>query len=127
MKIDHIALYVKDLERTKQFYEKYFDVVANDKYHNKNTGLETYFLSFEDGTRLEIMTRPDIDDKKNNQIEYGYNHLAFNLGSKQSVNELTAKLKTDGYAIISGPRITGDGYYESCVADTEGNFIELVG
>lgn len=126
MKVDHIALYVKDLEGIKKFYEKYFGTVSNEKYYNNKTGLETYFLTFEDGARLEIMTKPNIDDKKKDQIQYGYNHIAFNLGSKQRVDELTDELRMDGYIIICGPRTTGDGYYESCVLDTEGNLIELV-
>lgn len=126
MKINHIALYVKDLEGTKEFYKKYFGARENQKYHNSKTGLETYFLSFSGEERLEIMTRPELHENEKNTMQYGYIHLAFSVGSKQKVDDLTHMLKRDGYTVISGPRTTGDGYYESCVLDGENNQIEIV-
>ncbi|MDD6173057.1 MAG: VOC family protein [Elusimicrobiaceae bacterium] len=124
MKIEHLALYVEDLERMKDFYVKYFQAKAGDLYHNKTTGLKTYFLYFEDGARLEIMNKPGL--KRNNLNEgFGYTHLAFSAGSKEAVNILTQQLKEDGFKIISGPRTTGDGYYESLAADPENNLIEI--
>ena len=47
------------------------------------------------------------------------------LGSKEKVDKLTAQLKADGYEVISGPRTTGDGYYESCIVVIEENQIEI--
>lgn len=126
MKIDHAALYVKDLEGMKEFYRKYFGASANEKYHNKKTGLETYFLTFSGEGRLEIMTRPGLCGDGNKEMQYGYAHLAFNAGSRQKVDELTEQLRKDGYTVLSGPRTTGDGYYESRVLDGEGNQIEVV-
>lgn len=124
MKIEHLALYVSDLEKIKDFYVKYFQAKAGALYHNKNTGLKTYFLYFEEGARLEIMYKPGI--KPNNLNEgLGYTHLAFSAGSKEAVNSLTERLKQDGFKIISGPRTTGDGYYESLAADPENNLIEI--
>jgi len=125
MKIEHIALYVTDLETMKKFYEDYFSAKSNDKYHNPTTGLETYFLSFDEGSRLELMTRPDIVSQEKPLFRTGITHLAFSTGSKELVNQLTQRLKNDGYEVISGPRTTGDGYYESCVLDPEGNQIEI--
>lgn len=125
MKIEHIALYVTDLETMKKFYEVYFSAKSNDKYHNPTTGLETYFLSFDEGSRLELMTRPDIVSQEKPLFRTGITHLAFSTGSKELVNQLTQRLKNDGYEVISGPRTTGDGYYESCVLDPEGNQIEI--
>lgn len=126
MKINHIALYTNDLEKLKRFYEKYFNAKANDIYHNPTTGLKTYFLSFEDGARLEIMTRLNIEQIEQPLIHNGYIHLAFSAGSKQKVDELTNILKQDGYTVISEPRTTGDGYYESCILDPDGNQVEIV-
>ena len=125
MKIEHIAMYVKDLEKTKTFFEIYLNARANAGYHNPKTDFRSYFLSFDDGARLEIMNKPQMQDSPKAPTQTGYIHIAFSVGSKEKVDELTAKLKEDGYEIISGPRITGDGYYESCVVGIEGNQIEI--
>lgn len=126
MKINHIALYTRDLEKERAFYETYFSAVANRKYHNPKTGLQTYFLSFNDSTRLELMTRPDLEKTAAPQYHTGWVHLAFSVGSKETVNDLTQRLADDGFAVISQPRTTGDGYYESCIADPDGNHVEIV-
>ncbi len=125
MKIEHIALYVENLEAAKEFFSKYFCGKANGGYHNEKTGFRSYFISFDDGTRLEIMTRPDIVDSERSVYRSGYAHIAFSLGSKEKVDTLTDRMKNDGYTVISGPRTTGDGYYESCLAAFEENLIEL--
>ncbi len=125
MKIEHVALYVNDLERAKDFFIKYFDAKSNDGYHNQRTDFRSYFLSFDDGARLEIMNKPEMTDLSKDLARTGYVHLAFSAGSKEKVDALTAELKADGYDVISGPRTTGDGYYESCVVAMEGNQIEI--
>lgn len=126
MKIEHLGLYVRDLEAAKVFFESYFAAKAGDCYHNTKTGFQSYFLTFEDGARLEIMTR-EADLVEGNPEPYftGYHHLAFSLGSQEAVDQLTTRLQADGYPVLSGPRVTGDGYYESCVQGFEGNQIEL--
>lgn len=125
MRIEHAAMYVKDLEKAKDFFIKYFGAVPNEGYHNKNTDFRSYFLSFDEGARLEIMTRPSMDDAEKTPDRTGLIHLAFGVGSEEKVDELTARLKADGYEVLSGPRTTGDGYYESCVVGIEGNLIEI--
>ena len=125
MKIDHIALYVNDLEGAKAFFENYFQATSNEGYHNKRTDFRSYFLTFSDGSRLEIMTKPDLTDSGNLLDRFGYAHIAFSVGSREAVNELTEQLKAGGYPTLSGPRVTGDGYYESCVLGFEGNIIEI--
>lgn len=125
MKIEHIALYVNDLENAKQFFIKYFGAEANDGYHNLRTAFRSYFLTFDDGARLEIMTKPKMEDQAKVLARTGFAHIAFSVGSKERVDSLTAELKADGYEVISGPRTTGDGYYESCVVAVEGNQVEI--
>lgn len=125
MKIEHVAMYVNDLEGAKHFFEQYLGAVSNEMYHNKTTGFKSYFLSFDDGARLEIMNRPDMDDGDKSLQRTGYIHIAFSAGSREKVDLLTAQLKKDGYEVITGPRTTGDGYYESCIAAIEGNQIEI--
>lgn len=125
MKIEHIALYVNDLEGAKEFFINYFDAKAGDMYHNKRTNFKSYFLSFEDGARIEIMSRPDMNDIEKILTRTGFAHIAFSVGSKEKVDKLTARLKEDGFEVISGPRVTGDGYYESCILAFEGNQIEI--
>lgn len=126
MTVSHIALYTLHLQRMKNYYETYFEAVSNLKYHNPSTGLETYFLSFGDGAKLEIMTRPDLTKEEEPMLRTGWAHLAFQLGSNEEVDRRTQQLSNNGYAVFSAPRITGDGYYESCVADPDGNRVELV-
>ena len=125
MKIDHIAMYVNDLEKARDFFTTYFDAVSNEGYHNKITDFRSYFLTFESGMRLEIMTKPDLSDSGDFLNRFGYAHIAFSSGSKDVVDQLSARLKSDGYPILSGPRTTGDGYYESCIVGFEGNLIEI--
>lgn len=91
----------------------------------KKTGFSSYFLGFENGAKLEIMNRPEIEKTEKPLYKSGYAHLAFSLGSKSAVDELTKKLENDGFEIISGPRTTGDGFYESAFIGIEGNIIEL--
>lgn len=126
MKIDHVAMYVWDLEGAKEFFVHFFQAKPNDMYHNPKTGLKTYFLSFDDGSRLEIMNRPDMKEKPLDIFYQGLIHLSFKLGSKEKVDELTKKLHEAGYEVLSGPRVTGDGYYESCILAFENNLLELV-
>ncbi len=125
MKIEHVALYVNDLENAKAFFVKYFAAKSNEGYYNQNTNFRSYFLSFDDGARLEIMNRPEMSDLPKDLARTGFVHLAFSVGSKDKVNALTEQLMADGYKVISGPRTTGDGYYESCVIALEGNQIEI--
>ena len=94
-------------------------------YHNKKTDFKSYFLTFEDGARLELMNKPDMDDAEKSLQRTGFVHIAFSVGSKERVDSLTAQLKSDGYEVVSGPRTTGDGYYESCILAIEGNQIEI--
>lgn len=125
MKIEHIAMYVTDLEAVRLFFIKYFDAKSDRGYHNPKTDFRSYFLSFENGARLEIMNKPQMTDSQKESNRTGYAHIAFSLGSTERVDELTETLQADGYKIVSHPRTTGDGYYESCIMDAEGNLIEL--
>lgn len=125
MKIEHIALYANDLEGARKFFMKYLGAQSNDGYHNPRTNFRSYFLSFDDGARLEIMNKPEMTDLPKDLVRTGYVHIAFSVGSKEKVDALTAQLKSDGYEIVSEPRTTGDGYYESCIVAIEGNQIEI--
>ena len=123
MKIEHIALYVNDLEKARNFFVKYLGATSNDGYHNPKTNFRSYFLSFDNGARLEIMNKPEMSDLPKDLARTGYVHIAFSVGSKEKVDDLTAVLRADGYEIVSGPRTTGDGYYESCIVAVEQNQI----
>lgn len=123
MRIEHVGLWVKDLEVTRRYYEKYFNVTANDLYHNEKKGFKSYFLSFKDGSRLEIMHRDDIKEASGEL--FGYAHLAISVGDKADVDQVNSRLNKDGYETLDGPRTTGDGYYEAVVVDPDGNRIEI--
>lgn len=125
MGIEHVAMYVNDLEAAKDFFVTYFRAVPNEGYHNRKTDFRSYFLSFEDGARLELMNKPQMEDPEKTLNRTGLVHIAFSVGSMEAVDALTRRLKDDGYPVISGPRTTGDGYYESCILGLEGNQIEI--
>ncbi len=125
-RVDHAALYVADLEGAREFFVTYFGATANEEYHNPRTGLKTYFLSFDGEGRVEIMNRPGVDVARAEGM-LGWGHVALNLGSREAVDELAARLVADGFRVINGPRVTGDGYYEAVVLDAEGNEVEVVG
>lgn len=125
MKIDHLALYCKDLEGMRGFFEKYFQATSNDMYHNPRTGLRTYILSFPGGaTRLELMTRPEVDSGDGNQYRCGFIHVSFAAGSREAVDALTARLNAEGYPTLSdrAPRATDT---MSCVEEAEGILLEI--
>ena len=125
VRIEHIAMYVNDLQAARDFFIKYLNGRFNEGYHNPKTDFRSYFISFSDATWLEIMNKPNMADDPKDLNRTGYVHIAFSVGSRENVDELTARLKEDGYEVLSGPRTTGDGYYESCVVAIEGNQIEI--
>jgi lactoylglutathione lyase len=125
MKIEHVAMYVNDLKAARDFFVKYLGGKSNDGYHNVNTDFRSFFISFDDGARIELMNKPGLVDSEKQLTRTGYIHIALSVGSKEKVDELTDRLKNDGFEVVSGPRTTGDGYYESCIVAIEGNQIEI--
>lgn len=125
MQLDHIALWTEQLEELRAFYVRYFGGASNDKYSNPAKGFESYFVAFGDGCRLEIMRRKDITDR-HAEPRLGICHFAFGCDSRGEVLALTELLRSDGHPILGEPRTTGDGYFESVVADPDGNRIEIV-
>lgn len=126
MKIDHIALYCIDLERMKNFFVRFFDAECNHVYQNPRTGLKAYFISFSDGgARLELMARPEVTQANNGIFDSGYIHICINVGSQEKVDVLTQQMQEAGYTVQSGPRVTGDGYYESCILGPEDILVEI--
>ena len=126
MKIEHVAMYVNDLEAARDFFVTHLGGKSNDGYHNPRTGFSSYFITFDDGACLELMNKPVMDDLEKPLNRTGYAHIAFSMGSKEKVDALTEKLRDAGYEVVSGPRTTGDGYYESCIVAIEGNQIEIM-
>ena len=125
LRIEHVALYTSDLEAARTFFERYFHATAGPLYHNPAKQFRSYFLTFPGGgTRLEIMTRPALLPSASAD-SLGYAHIALSVGSRQSVDALTERLRRDGYAVLSGPRTTGDGYYESVITALDGLAIEI--
>lgn len=125
MHIEHISIWTRQLEAQKNFYETYFSAREGKKYTNPETHFESYFLSFATGARLEIMQAPDVKTAQNNTRTAGFAHFAMAVGSRDQVDRLTERLEADGYRIVSHPRITGDGYYESVILDPDGNRVEI--
>ncbi|WP_108247049.1 VOC family protein [Muricauda brasiliensis] len=126
MKIEHIAIWTSDLEKMKEFYQRFFELESNEKYYNPKKKISSYFLSFKKGALIELMHRPDISEfMDNGDAQLGLAHFAISVGSKQKVDALTETIRNNGYTVIGEPRTTGDGYYESVIADPEGNWIEI--
>ncbi|OFY63065.1 MAG: hypothetical protein A2V64_09495 [Bacteroidetes bacterium RBG_13_43_22] len=125
MKIDHTAMWVTDLEREKEFFLRFFDCTASEKYVNSSKQFSSYFIAFHDGGRIEIMKRENMKPAEKGESP-GYAHIAVDVGLREKVDSLTDILGRAGVVVESGPRVTGDGYYESVILDPENNRIEIV-
>ena len=126
MRIEHIAIYVNDMEKARDFFCKYFNAKSAEKYHNFRSGFSSYFLTFDDGSHLEIMNRNTMDDPPKGTYRTGYHHIAIEVGDRKDVDDMTKRLQEDGYHVVSGARTTGDLCYASVITDEEGNEIELI-
>ena len=126
MKIEHVAIYVKDMEAEKNFFVKYFNAKTSEKYTNFRNDFSSYFLTFDDGSRLEIMNRTSMTDPAKTPYRSGFHHIAIEVGDRKDVDDTLKKIQADGYKIINGARTTGDGYYAAVVDDNEGNEIEII-
>ena len=126
MNIEHVAIYVNNLEVEREFFVKYFGAKASEKYKNFKSDFTSYFLTFDNGSRFEIMHRTGMFDPKKERYRSGYHHIALNVGGIEDVNTITSTIEDDGMVIVAAPRKTGDGYYASIVTDPEGNEIELL-
>jgi lactoylglutathione lyase len=127
MKIEHVAIWAKDIEKLRNFYVQYFGARPNEKYTNGVKKFSSYFLNFDAGARLEIMQMPSVPESADNPYKQyaGIIHIAISVGSAEKVDTLTSDLSRDGYQVLDGPRKTGDGYYESVVLDPENNRVEI--
>jgi lactoylglutathione lyase len=127
VRIEHVAVWTTDLDRLKKFYETYFGATAGPRYDNRARSFSSYFLTFAGGSRLELMSCPGLEPGRLSQSQHrvGYVHLALSVGSEAGVDALTERLARDGVKVVSGPRRTGDGYYESVVNDPDGNLVEI--
>lgn len=126
MKINHVAVRAIDIELLKDFYCRWFNAKPGERYHNPRKSFTSYFLTFPDGgARLEIMNAPGIIDHADAEKLKGFCHIAISLGSREMVDELTGRMRSAGIPILGEPRTTGDGYYESVIADPEDNIVEL--
>ena len=128
MTLEHVAIWTDQLERLRAYYEKYFGAQANAKYTNERKQFQSYFLTFASGARLELMTRPDIPANQNDTVQrqhQGIIHLAFGVDTVAEVEAKAQELRQAGYSILSGPRRTGDGYYEFETLDPDHNRLEV--
>lgn len=128
MTLEHVAIWTDNLEELKDYYIKYFGATANEKYTNEQSQFQSYFLTFESGARLEIMRKPGIPENRNDRVtaqHKGIIHLAFDVNTKQEVDEKAKQLQSDGFKILRGPRKTGDGYYEFETLDPDDNRLEV--
>lgn len=128
MRLEHVAIWARDLECLRDFYVLHLSGQSGPLYENPETGFRSYFISFGEGARLELMSRPasQPEHRVPEAHSLGYAHVAFRLGSRDAVDAMAARLDAQGVAILRGPRVTGDGYYEAVLADPEGNMFELV-
>ena len=127
MRIEHVAIWVNDIDKVCEFYRKYFGGIVQPLYHNPAKQFTSRFVTFEGGARLEIMHRPDITltFHVEHSEHLGFAHLSFSVGSKEDVDHLTRQMSKEGIQVVGQPRTTGDGYYESVVLDPEGNRVEI--
>lgn len=124
MRIEHIGVYTRDIERLADFYVRFFGAKKGELYRNEE-GFSSRFLTFGDGARLEIMSHVRLEDGRYAEYETGYVHIAISVGSQLDVDETTKRICAEGFELLSPPRVTGDGYYESQIADCDGNRVEI--
>lgn len=126
IRLEHLALWVGDLEAMRRFYTEYFGMTASARYVNSAKGFASYFLSSgAANARIELMNGPASAQARPGSAHLGLAHFAFSVGGREQVDRLTERLRADGYTVAGEPRTTGDGYYESVVLDPEGNRIEI--
>jgi lactoylglutathione lyase len=124
MRIEHVGLWVRDIDKVAAFYSRYFGARVGALYQNARKGFESRFVSFGAGARLEIMKRTDVGQSAATEL-LGFAHVALVVGDEAAVDALAARFVKDGVVPDSGPRRTGDGYYECVVRDPEGNRVEV--
>ena len=128
MILEHVAIWTNQLEVLRAYYETYFGGQSNAKYYNPKKEFESYFLTFDSGARLELMQMPAIPENRNDRIDtqhQGIIHLAFGVDTIEEVNNKALELQNAGYPVLSGPRKTGDGYYEFETLDPDNNRLEV--
>jgi lactoylglutathione lyase len=127
IRIEHLALWTTDIDRSAAFYARYFGAQCGPEYRNVSKGFTSVFLTFTGGARLEVMSTTTLDPvpSEPGAQRMGLTHFAIAIGSDAAVDALTARLRGDGYHVLDGPRRTGDGYYESVVLDPDGNRVEV--
>jgi lactoylglutathione lyase len=129
MKLEHIAIWTDNIELLRNYYVSFFEGQSNEMYINPKTQFQSYFISFESGARLEIMSMPNIPDNANDTINAqhkGIIHIAFSVATKQEVDAKAALLQANGFELLNGPRVTGDGYYEFVTLDPDKNRLEVI-
>ena len=129
MKLEHIAIWTDNIELLRNYYVSFFDGQSNEMYINPKTQFQSYFISFESGARLEIMSMPNIPENTNDTINVqhkGIIHIAFSVATKQEVDAKAALLQANGFELLNGPRVTGDGYYEFVTLDPDKNRLEVI-
>jgi lactoylglutathione lyase len=126
LRLHHVAIWADDLERLREFYVTTLGGSSGPLYDNPRKGFRSYFISFSEGPRIELMSQ-DLRHRVGSRGEGpGYAHIALSVGGRDAVDERVALLRNCGVNVLSEPRVTGDGYYEAVLEDPEGNRIELV-
>ena len=123
-RLEHVALWVRDIDAVAAFYARYFQARIGPRYENPRKGFQSRFLEFAPGARLEVMARTDVTTRGTAE-SLGFAHVAISVGDEAAVDALAARFKAEGVALLDGPRRTGDGYYECVVLDPEGNRVEV--
>ncbi|MGI6110407.1 MAG: VOC family protein [Eubacteriaceae bacterium] len=126
MRIDHISMFATRPEEVKAFYVKYFGATPSKEFIDTESGLPSYYLTFDDGSRVEILNRPEITRMAKNHIDLGYIRVSYMLDSREEVDKLANRLQSDGYAIIQQPKETPDGFYDCVVLDPDDNQIVIM-
>ena len=123
-RIEHVGVWVRDIDTVAAFYARYFGARIGERYENSRKGFASRFLAFGDGARLELMTRVDVTEPAP-RVQLGWAHVAITVPGEAAVDSLAARMRAEGVPIDDGPRRTGDGYYECVVRDPDGNRVEI--
>ena len=105
MRIEHAAIWCRDLGGLRDFYETYFSAKSGAKYVNKAKGFESHFLRFDSGARLELIRMQSLPGSPGDPCvpSMGLAHLVFPMDSEARVDALTHALERAGHRVPHGP------------------------
>lgn len=125
MRIQHVALWTRDIEAAARFWADHFGARVGDRYESaRRPGFVSRFVRLEGGAAIELMTGPWLAAAEPELEREGWAHIAVTVGSREMVRSLAERLQAAGL-LVSAPRLTGDGFFEAVARTPDGALVEI--